>query len=290
VNKIRYAPEVASRPDRLAKDLENAKVLAAILEDQAAKLRAAKIALLKAPVVKQEGEGVKAEGRDADMTAPEDDEDPEPKESGSNAVERRIEKVMSDMRDQGLVDINDERVYEEKKVRPSASCNILHNSPFLFFLSASQVVVSLDLYLDYLRAAFNTCYYCAVVTDHVEELQRKCLKHERKPLSKALLEEIRVAEVEKAEKERKVKEEEDKEMEDTSDDKSKVKEKENGRAKHDPRDWKRNGVFSFCSRWQALLIYIIDERWLEWLDSKIALLINRDGVDPRDYGGKSYEE
>jgi hypothetical protein len=33
-----------------------------------------------------------------------------------------------------------------------------------------------------------------------------------------------------------------------------------------------------------------DERWLEWLDSKIALLINRDGVDPRDYGGKSYDE
>lgn len=33
-----------------------------------------------------------------------------------------------------------------------------------------------------------------------------------------------------------------------------------------------------------------DERWLEWLDSKVALLINRNGVDPRDYGGKSYEE
>lgn len=33
-----------------------------------------------------------------------------------------------------------------------------------------------------------------------------------------------------------------------------------------------------------------DERWLEWLDSKVALLINRNGVDPPDYGGKSYEE
>ena len=33
-----------------------------------------------------------------------------------------------------------------------------------------------------------------------------------------------------------------------------------------------------------------DERWLEWLDSKIALLINRDGVDPKDYLGKSYDE
>jgi hypothetical protein len=36
--------------------------------------------------------------------------------------------------------------------------------------------------------------------------------------------------------------------------------------------------------------FTLDERWLEWLDSKVALLINRDGVDPRDYGGKSYDE
>lgn len=33
-----------------------------------------------------------------------------------------------------------------------------------------------------------------------------------------------------------------------------------------------------------------DDRWLDWLDQKIALLINRHGVDPRDYGGKSYDE
>lgn len=43
-------------------------------------------------------------------------------------------------------------------------------------------MVSLDLYLAYLRAAFHTCYYCSVTTDHVEELQRKCIKHIRKPL------------------------------------------------------------------------------------------------------------
>ena len=33
-----------------------------------------------------------------------------------------------------------------------------------------------------------------------------------------------------------------------------------------------------------------DDRWPEWLDTKVALLINRDGVDPREYGGKSYDE
>jgi hypothetical protein len=34
----------------------------------------------------------------------------------------------------------------------------------------------------------------------------------------------------------------------------------------------------------------LDVKWLEWFDSKIAVLINRDGVDPRDYGGKDQQE
>jgi len=56
------------------------------------------------------------------------------------------------------------------------------------------------MYLEYLRAAFNTCYYCSVTTDHVEELQRKCIKHIRKPLSKSAAVEDKV-EVLKAENE-----------------------------------------------------------------------------------------
>lgn len=109
-----------------------------------------------------------------------------------------------------------------------------------------QVVVSLDLYLTYLRAAFHTCYYCAVVTDHLEELQRKCLKHARKPLSKMLLEELKVAEAEKAEKEKKVKDEDNVMIDD---EKSKERERESngkqGTSKHnDSRDWKRNGLFN----------------------------------------------
>ena len=42
------------------------------------------------------------------------------------------------------------------------------------------MVLALDLYLAYLREAFHVCYYCAVVTDHPEELIRKCAKHERR--------------------------------------------------------------------------------------------------------------
>lgn len=243
VNKIRYAPEVASRPERIEKDLANAKALAAILEAEAEKLRVSK----PQPVAPKTEEGSAPTNSDTDtvMAAPEvpDEEEPEPKERGSDAVERRIEKVMADMRSQGLVNMDDEKTHEAKKA-----------------------VVSLDMYLAYLRAAFHTCYYCSVVTDHLEELQRKCLKHARKPLSKAQLEGMKAEIAENAEKEKKSKEEDaDKEKE--------VKKESTAKVSSDNKDWKRN-----------------DERWIDWLDSKLALLLNRDGVEPHQYGGKSYEE
>lgn len=107
-----------------------------------------------------------------------------------------------------------------------------------------------------------------------------------------MLDELKAAEVEKAEKEKKL-EEDNKEVTDEVEEKSKPKEKEkeNGKSRHDARDWKRNGLFVENSDAKMLLTNVfLDERWLEWLDSKIALLINRDGVEPRIYGGKSYEE
>jgi hypothetical protein len=84
----------------------------------------------------------------------------------------------------------------------------------------------LDMYLAYIRSAFHACYYCSIVTDHLEELQRKCLKHVRKPMSKTLLEEVKAAEAEKAEKE-KVKEDEKESL---------------FKEKGENRDWKRNGA------------------------------------------------
>ncbi|KAI9066390.1 hypothetical protein FKP32DRAFT_1673915 [Trametes sanguinea] len=239
VTRVRYTPEVASKPDRMAKDLENAKKLAAILEDEYVRLVKAKVDEKPRKEGETGGEGDKPDAPAEDTTMGDstaDAEDPMPREMGSEAVERRIEKVMADLQEQGLVDTSDEKALEAKRT-----------------------VIALDLYLAYLRAAFNTCYYCAVVTDHVEELQRKCVKHLRKPMSKMLLQEVQ-AEAQKAEKDPKIEEGTDAPKETTT------KPAEN-------RDWKRN-----------------DERWLEWLDSKVALLINRDGVDPRDYGGKSYEE
>ncbi|KAF8883425.1 hypothetical protein BD779DRAFT_1612279 [Infundibulicybe gibba] len=243
INRIRYTPEVASKPERLEKDLANARILAGLLEEEAFRLRKAKVTPVAPP--NADGADVSDVQGDTVMAAPdaEDIEDnAEPLERGSDAVERRIQKLMEDLREQGLIDPENEKPYEEKKT-----------------------VVSLDLYLAYLRAAFHACYYCAVVTDHLEELQRKCLKHMRKPMSQGLVDELKTAD---AEKERKVKENEADEK-----DVEKEKEKEVKPKDRDTRDWKRN-----------------DDRWLEWLDSKIALLINREGVDPREYGGKSYDD
>lgn len=39
---------------------------------------------------------------------------------------------------------------------------------------------SLDLYIQYLRSVFHTCYYCITVSDFEEELTRKCVKHIRR--------------------------------------------------------------------------------------------------------------
>ena len=148
------------------------------------------------------------------------DQDPDedaPKSRGSEAAERRIEKLISELKESGAVDVMSEREFEAKKVKfhplsviacPHTFPTPQHMSPpsntpldkeivqlmfALFALSLGQDAIALDLYISYLRAAFNTCFYCAVVTDHVEELQRKCVKHVRKPMSKAMLEEVRAA-------------------------------------------------------------------------------------------------
>ncbi len=107
-------------------------------------------------------------------------------------------------------------------------------APFVFaYLWFSlQTVIALDLYLAYLRGAFNTCYYCAVVTDHLEELQRKCIKHIRKPMSKMLLQEVQAAEAQKVDNDVKV--------EDNSE--PAPKEKDSSAKDKENRDWKRNGM------------------------------------------------
>ncbi|KAK7061319.1 hypothetical protein R3P38DRAFT_2828809 [Favolaschia claudopus] len=237
-NRMRYAPEVASRPDRMEKDLVNVKALAAKLEVEAA----------DAP----------ADGEDAPWTRlPEEEleEDPEPREVG---------KSMADLRAQDLVDINNEKAYEVKKVRLGVLLRF-----------------HLTCILRTCGAAFHTCYYCAIITDLLEELQRKCIKHDRKPLSKMLLEELKAAERGRGKRPLRIKNLQRKTeatrpaaLEEKDNEKDKDKEtKPSDVTVSNDKDWRRT-----------------DERWVEWLDSKIALLINREGVDPREYGGKAYED
>lgn len=278
-------------PDRLHKDLINAKALARLLEEQYKTLRTR-----KAEQVPKNGDASNdaangVEQAEQDVTMSEnviDEEDPEPREMGSEAVERRMQKLVDEMREQGVLDGLDENVIDLKQVRLSVSS--VFGTDWLI-VPIYQTVVSLDLYLAYLRAAFHTCYYCACINDNIEELQRKCVKHLRKPLSKMLLQELKVAEAEKAEKADKTQTAEGDGEQEQEQDKPKDKDTSAKDKSNENRDWKRNGrccLISCC--FKNLVLAISDERWLDWLDSKIALLINRDGVDPKEYGGRSYDE
>lgn len=114
-SKTRYAPEVASRPERLAKDLANAKILATKLEEEYLKLRQTKVEL------PTDANGSGALGDDStdqhvDSSTNGTHDDPEPTELGSEAVERRIEKVMADLQSHGLLDGSDQKAIEERRV------------------------------------------------------------------------------------------------------------------------------------------------------------------------------
>lgn len=104
VGKVRYAPDVASRPERMVKDLANAKALVSLMEEEAASLRKEMHVL---PTQESNGDNAPVNGTSTDDAATADssgfhyEEDPEPRERGSDAVERRIERIMSELRDQG---------------------------------------------------------------------------------------------------------------------------------------------------------------------------------------------
>jgi hypothetical protein len=150
VNRIRYAPEIASKPERLEKDLANARVLAGLLEAEYEQLRTAEIpppgaAESNAQKEQKDGDGAKEDGKDQDGGAdakdalgngngngekedaamadqtpmhvlPPLEEEPEALETGSAAVERRAEKLLADAVAAGLVDSADERALTNKKV------------------------------------------------------------------------------------------------------------------------------------------------------------------------------
>jgi hypothetical protein len=162
VNRIRYAPEIASKPDRMAKDLANARALAARLEEEYETLRTAEVpppgAAAPANEEKKDGkEGAQGEekkdGEDAAMadagSAPLDpmpplEEEVEVPEPGSAAVERRAEKLLADAVANGTVDSSDEKALAQKKVCYDLSQTMSHTEAHLNLFVDSALAGSLS--------------------------------------------------------------------------------------------------------------------------------------------------
>lgn len=168
-NRMRKAPEVASRPDRLKKDLANVRSLISIMENEAAELRKKKFSRFKKlritgedqdPSSKQEnghdgdtsagengtsleengahpnaGTGVETAEEAAEKEAEENSEpdESEPREAGSVAVERRAEKLLEDWLE-GEGAGSEQKAIDTKRV--SRLHIVLHFmiNPFLLFI------------------------------------------------------------------------------------------------------------------------------------------------------------
>ena len=197
-----------------------------ILEDEYERVRKFKI---EKPAKEGSGDteadgAAENNGTDVTITQPEEDvfmadamvEDEEPRERGSEAVERHIERYIAEL--------------------PEPCTDVERKA-----LETKRNTIALDLYLAYLRTAFHTCYYCVSVSDNAEELQRKCIKHVRKPLSKTLAAEVAAEAESKWRSEEK--DEEGKEGEANDAEKEKDK-RDNSSKDKESRDWKRNGMKS----------------------------------------------
>ena len=116
VNRVRYVPEVASRPDRIEKDLANVKILASILEEEYVTLYKSSASSTGGDSMETDGDG-RPEGVGVQV---DNEDDSVPREAGSEAVERRIEKIMRELCEQGV----DEKVLEVKKVSRVCVCTV----------------------------------------------------------------------------------------------------------------------------------------------------------------------
>lgn len=90
--------------------------MASILEEEASALRQFSPSEHESSATNGDTKPVDAVMSDAHA---DHEDDSEPKESGSEAIERRIEKIMADLREQGAVD---EKVMEAQKVCRSTHC------------------------------------------------------------------------------------------------------------------------------------------------------------------------
>ncbi|KZO94909.1 hypothetical protein CALVIDRAFT_565311 [Calocera viscosa TUFC12733] len=227
-SRVRVAPPISNKPERMRLDLQNIKEFSGVLETEWEATKA-KLKADRREAKKKAAEAVAAERQEGDVNM---DDEPKKEETvkeeeelevedeepfrGTEKVEKRFEMLVQQLREKAQEKAGDGELDQEE-------------------LETAELRLELDLWLNYLRGAFNTCYYCALVCDHVEALQRKCVKHIRMPYVKP------TAMEEEAERE--------------------------GLKKRGPAD----------------------DRWVEWLDLRVGLLLKKPEVDPADYGGINYD-
>ncbi|KAG8759946.1 hypothetical protein FRC14_004499 [Serendipita sp. 396] len=139
IAKIKRTSVLVSGNERLEEDIDTMKRLVHILEVEADTLANYK------PLA----ERTAVEGVDVKMESPvkEEQESTDYIHRGSAAVQARLDQMLPPLQ-------GSESRYQ-------------------------RLAMTVDLYLAYLRSAFYCCYYCAVIADRADELQRKCVKHIR---------------------------------------------------------------------------------------------------------------
>jgi hypothetical protein len=121
----------------MVKDLANIKILTGLLEEEYERVR-------KPPREKKvETDGATEEGangsvpqEDTIMAEPpqrtDSDAEDEPREKSGDVVERRIKKIMAELRESGTVDPDDEQEFDRRRV----SCRL--HPPFATFQSRTE--------------------------------------------------------------------------------------------------------------------------------------------------------
>lgn len=145
-SKLRLAPGISNTPERVVKDLDQARKLVALLEAELADTRGTQAIEAKAAeyaATAKAKTGVTGTGGDTKM-----EDGPE---AGAAAKDEGPSTAEIFGKEEAQTDVE-----TDKRV--------------------------LDLYLYYLRFVFHSCYYCLGVCDFPEELQRRCAKHVRRPL------------------------------------------------------------------------------------------------------------
>jgi len=109
---------------------------------------------------------------------------------GSTAIEARISKIKEEMSQN--FDATSKQPPAETVSTPTPQDPGLNPNDSEFKPDSAQEKnetldkKALDLYIYYLRTAFNCCYYCVCVCDFQEQLCRRCPKHVRKAASRHL--------------------------------------------------------------------------------------------------------